>query len=412
MKILLITQYFWPENFIINDLVKELTAKGHEVKILTGKPNYPHGKIYKGYKQKGCRYDSFIRHNDIFRVPIKPRGKSFWSLIKNYFSFVINGLRYFSRELQGQKFDVIFSVAFSPVTSVIPAIFLKYKLKIPLVLWVQDLWPQSVKAAGYVRNPLILGKIRQLVKYIYKRSDLILMQSPAFKPFILDIIGNANAQKLIYYPNSFSCFSNRKVYPAPDKLIELLQEKFCVVFAGNIGAAQNIDIWLQTAKFLQSYPDINLVIVGYGSKRQELIETIQQLGLNNIITVGALKPNQMYDVYKNAELLLVTLKQSEALTATIPSKLQAYLAQGKPIVAAIDGEASRIINEAKAGFTVPAEDPKGLADIILKVYEMSQRERQELGNNARKYYIEHFEIKKQTQTLIHIIDDFLLQFKT
>lgn len=408
MKILLVTQYFWPENFIINDLVKELSLNGHEIKILTGKPNYPEGKVFKGYTQKGCRYDSFIKHNDIFRVPLKPRSQGRAGLIRNYLSFIFNGLNFFPRGFQYDKFDIIFTVGFSPVTSAIPAIFLKKKLNIPLVLWVQDLWPESVKATGYIKNKWVLKFIGKLVKYIYKQSDLILMQSQAFKPLILKIIGNDNKNKLIYYPNSFADFTTCKTQRAPQSVINLLQEKFCVVFAGNIGAAQNTDIWVQAAKFLQPYSEIRIVIVGQGSKYQELLNNIAKFELENIICIGGIALNKMWEIYQYASLLLVTLRQNSALSATVPSKIQAYMAAGRPIVGAIDGEASRIIKESVAGFTVDSDDGKGLAELILKVYKMSVSEREMLGKNAKNYYLENFEMKKQAQNLISIFNNYLI----
>lgn len=390
---------------MINNLVKVLTRQGHEIKILTGKPNYPEGNMYPGYSKKDCMHDSFIHKKDIFRIPLRPRGKaSGYNLLLNYLSFVMNGLRFFPRAISNESYDVIFALGLSPITSVIPAIYLKRKLNIPLVLWVQDLWPESVKATGYIKKDALLKPLELLVKQIYKKCDLILMQSNAFKPLIAKLMQKKKcAQKLIYYPNSIECFSklNTKENLPPD-LIKIFNENFCLVFTGNVGEAQDIKTWVEAVKLLKHLKHFRLIIIGEGSSLKTLQTAIKKENLRQMITKAPLAYEQMPHVYRRAHGLLVTLKQNKGLEATIPSKIQAYLAAGKPIIGALNGEGKRIINEAKAGFVAPSQDFTTLAKYINKLYHMSDRERELLGSSGKKYFYENFEMETQAQKLIEI----------
>ena len=178
MRLLIVSQYFWPESFIINDLAKVLVQQGHSVDVLTGKPNYPEGIIFKGYKYEGCESETFYEKINVFRVPLRPRkygGAK--NLFLNYLSFVFNGLRYFFKEVRGRNYDVLFVFAMSPITMAIPAIYLKRKMKLHLALWVQDLWPESLSATGYVRNKLALRITAWIVRWIYSCADTLLVQS-------------------------------------------------------------------------------------------------------------------------------------------------------------------------------------------------------------------------------------------
>ena len=197
-KILLVTQYFWPESFSINEICLELSKK-HSIQVLTGKPNYPKGKIFKGYTKGKIKIENYKKIK-IFRVPLAPRKKNtFFNLIQNYFSFVFNAI-FFGRKFKFDDFDHILVYATSPITSAIPAIFLKFKYKKKLTVWVQDLWPESVKATGYIKNNLLIYFISILVKLIYFFTDVILIQSKAFRNKVNQYTNN---NKIIYHPNSF-----------------------------------------------------------------------------------------------------------------------------------------------------------------------------------------------------------------
>lgn len=406
MKILLVSQYFWPETFLINDLVACLQAQGHSIEVLTGKPNYPEGRLFSGYLARGCVTEYFKETIPVHRVPMIPRGKGGGlRRILNYFSFVISGIVFAPRRIKNTDFDVILVYIPSPITAVIPAIFLKKKLKVPLAVWVQDLWPESVSATGYVKNKRLLAALQGLVRWIYAKSDCLLVQS---RGFIEPVGCYAAAEKIIYYPNSYQD-NAADCDPSllPYNLLQVLQTYDCFVFAGNIGSAQSIETLVETAQRLAHIPRCKIVIVGSGSLSDWLIERVSTLQLDNVIVAGRFLPEVMPTIFHFATALLVTLKKELIFTYTIPSKIQAYLAAGKPIIAALHGEGAKVIVEAGAGFCGPAEDAAALAAHCEQVSHLSQAERDALGASARQYFLQHFEMGQQSKRLIEILQALL-----
>lgn len=404
MKILLVTQYFWPESFIINDIVRELVEQGHEVVVTTGKPNYPEGKIYLGYEAGGCVEDLFSSNVPVYRVPLFLRGGGgAKNLLMNYLSFMLSGLLFFLGRVKGRAFDVIFVFAPSPITSVIPAIYLKWRLKVHLAVWVQDLWPESLSATGFIRNRLALRIIGWLVRGIYACADTLLVQS---KAFITPVSRYARREKIVYYPNSYQDLSLKPTACSqiPADLLVQLECNFCLVFAGNLGTAQSVETLVQAAENLKHLPDCKLVLVGSGSMLAWLEEQKAQKGLNNLILAGRFPAEEMPQFFSRAAGLLVTLKREEIFAYTIPSKIQAYLAAGRPIIAALDGEGARVVEDAGAGMSCPAEDALGLAHCIEQLYNMPAAEREKLGQVGRAYYLEHFEMNRQCRRLVEILE--------
>lgn len=402
MKILVVSQYFWPETFIINDLVKCLTTNGHHVEIVTGKPNYPEGEIFEGYLASGC-FTEFFDSIQVHRIPIYPRGKSVKKLLFNYFSFILNGLIYFPRLFKDKNFDVILVYVPSPITSVIPAIYLKWRLKTHLAIWIQDLWPESVKATGFIKNNFLLKIINKLVHWIYASSDTLLIQSEAFRKFVKKY---SSEDKIIYYPNSFLETASQPTNDRlPDFLLDELENNHCFIFAGNLGTAQALDILVEAAELLQHLDKFKIILIGSGSKSDWIKQQITEKSLQNIMLAGRFPQSLMPTIFSKAVALLVTLKREEIFSYTIPSKIQAYLAAGRPILAALDGEGARIVEEAKAGLVSSAENASALAQNIEYLYYMPQHERNKLGEAGRAYFIEHFEMQKQSESLIEILDD-------
>lgn len=403
MRLLIVSQYFWPESFIINDLVKHLVGNGHQVTVLTGKPNYPGGTIYPGYTQLGLQSELFFETVPVHRVPLSPRGPGgAKKLAFNYLSFAWSGLRYFPRLVRKHDFDGILVFAPSPITSAIPAILLKYIKRAHLAIWVQDLWPQSLKATGFVRSPWLLGMMGWVVRGIYYFADTILIQSRAFmKP----VACYADPQKIVYYPNSIDqgALSGNDT-PLPEDLLRLLDDKFCLVFAGNLGAAQSLDTICEAAALLRDLPDCKIVMVGTGSMIGRVLEIKEALNLDNLLLVGQFPMSAMSRIFSLAAGLLVTLKDEEIFSYTIPSKIQAYLAAGKPIIAAITGEGARVIEEAGAGLTCAAENSKGLADRIRELYTMTGHDRRVLGEAGKSYFNKHFDMAHQARSLVDIFD--------
>ncbi len=405
MKILIVTQYFWPESFIINDLARTLAAQGHSVQVLTGKPNYPEGKVFTGYVVKGCMNESFD-NIPVYRVPLRPRGSGrAINLALNYFSFVWNGLLFFHRKVKNHSYDTILVFAISPLTAAIPAIYLKWRLKTHLAVWVQDLWPESLSATGFVRNKLLLYCVGWMVRAIYAGADTLLVSSEAFKEPICDY---APISKLAYYPNPYQDqgFDPTLVTQIPKWLLSELEQNFCMVFAGNLGTAQSVETLVEAAEKLQFLiPDCRLVLVGNGSMSAWLEKQKIKRNLANLILAGRFPVAEMPHFFQRAAGLIVTLKRAEIFTYTIPSKVQAYLAAGRPIVAALDGEGSRIVEAAGAGLSCPAEDAAGLANCIQELFHMSSSERNKMGEAGRAYFLKYFEIQRQSHRLIEILEN-------
>jgi glycosyltransferase involved in cell wall biosynthesis len=400
MKILLVSQYFWPENFRINDLALGLQERGHEIHVLTGKPNYPKGAFYDGYSffKKGNEEYKGIK---IFRSNLFPRGNgSGLKLMVNYFSFA-----FFSSVkalFHKENYDFIFAYEPSPITVGIPAIIISKKLKIPLYFWVQDLWPESVSAAGKMNNKIILKSLNNLTKWIYKNSTLILIQSEGFREYILN--QGVENDKIIYYPNSTESLYNL-IEPSKDVVALMPKVPFTILFAGNIGESQDFECILEAAKILKDKSsDINFVILGNGRKKEFVLEKIKEYNLeNNFHLLGSFPVNKMPHFFACANALLVTLKKKKIFSLTIPSKVQSYLACGKPIVGALDGEGAKVILESKSGLVAPSGDYKQLANKIFEIYEMNNQQRLELGKNARTHYEENFEREKLIDNLIDLV---------
>ncbi len=404
LNILIVSQYFWPEPFIINDLVLHIKAQGHTVSIYTGKPNYPDGAIYSGYSSSQVHEEIYGNGIDVFRVPLRPRknGRA-KNLFINYLSFVFSGLRYSFVFLKNKQFDAILVFCPSPITAAIPAIFLKWLTKAHLAIWVQDLWPESLSATGYIKNRGALYLVGRLVRWIYACADTLLVQSQAFEKPVLKYVSQ---EKIVYYPNSHSDTSLEPHNDSliPDDLLLELERNFCLVFAGNLGIAQSMETLVEASERLTHLSDCKIVLVGSGSMSDWIEQEIAAKGLNNLILAGRFPSSAMPSFFSRAAGLLVSLKRDEILTYTIPCKIQAYLAAGRPVIAALDGEGARIINLAGAGFSGPAEDSCALANNIERLYHMPIAERDKCGVAGRDYFLNHFEMGRQSLRLIEILD--------
>lgn len=386
MRILIVTQYFWPENFRVNNLVTGLKEKGHQIEVLTGIPNYPGGSFFPGYGLFNRAAEEF--HGvPIVRCPLVPRGSGGGlRLALNYASFALSASLAALRKCRG-KYDVIFIYEPSPITVALPAILIKKRSSAALVLWVQDLWPESLSATGAVRSPLVLGLVGRLVRFIYQRCDRILMQSKGFIPAVTGMGYPEN--RVRYFPNSAddSLGSHCEDFAGP-----ALPAGFRVVFAGNIGAAQDFETILQAAERLKSYRDIVLVVAGDGRMRRWLENQVAERYLTDTVHLtGMLPAESMPGLFAGADVLLVTLGKAPIFSMTIPSKIQAYLSAAKPIIAALDGEGARIVEEAGAGLTCPSGDSEQLANAMLTLYNCSQQERSVMGQRGRHYYEQNFE---------------------
>ncbi|MBC8085860.1 MAG: glycosyltransferase family 4 protein [Phycisphaerae bacterium] len=395
MKLLLLSQYFWPEDFRINELASSLRERGVDVQVLTAKPNYPRGHVFPGYRASGVQREV---HDGIpiTRVPIVPRGSGGVRLAANYLSFIASGLIIGPWTLRGRKFDVIFVFAPSPILQAIPALFLGWLKGCPVVLWVQDLWPESLSATGHVRNRVVLALVERVVRFIYRHVDLLLVQSHAFEAPVRAL---ASGTRIEYQPNSvmdsFAATASGACPPVAD-----IESEFIVMFAGNIGSAQAVETVLEAALLLRSHTDIHFVLVGEGSRWDWMKQQVAIEGLTNLRLPGRFPVDMMPAFMQAASVLLVTLANQEIFKHTIPSKVQAYFAAGRPIIACLNGEGARLVLEAGAGLATPAEDARALADAVLALYRTPPDEREAMGQRGRAYYAEHFTHERLTDQLI------------
>lgn len=388
MRVLLVSQYFWPEGFRINELCKSLVERGVSLDVLTGKPNYPKGQIFDGYSAGGCQQDQYAGI-EVSRVPLFPRGQNNkFRLALNYLSFILSGLLFGPWLKRKRQYDVIFAYGLSPLLSVIPALLMGRLKKAAVVIWVQDLWPQSLSATGYVKNRLVLKTVEWIVRFIYRKADLILVQSRAF---IKPVRVLAADTPIKYFPNSVdnSFVKSSATLARPD--IAGFDANFTIMFAGNIGSAQGVEVILQAAVLLKDYQDISFIVFGEGSRREWMLEQVDIGELRNLHLPGQFPLETMPGFMQHASVLLATLADREIFAATIPSKIQAYLAAGRPIIACMNGEGARLIVEAGAGIDVAAEDANGLAEAILHIYRLPSADRDLLAANARSYYLQHFD---------------------
>jgi len=397
MRVLIVSQYFHPENFRINEVVRTLIEKGIKVEVLTGKPNYPEGVFFPGYRAWGCQTEELFRAK-VYRVPMVARGSrsAIW-LALNYLSFVLSGLLFAPWLLRRQKYDAVLVYGVSPALQALPALFIGWLKNARVAVWVQDLWPESLQATGYVHNRWALAGVRQVVRFIYRHTDLLLVQSKGFEAPVSALVPG---KRVVYFPNSVEAiFSDPPDVPLPE--MSALDEGFAVMFAGNVGAGQAVEVIVEAAELLKDVPQIRFVVFGQGSRWDWMREQVKARGLSNLHLPGRFPVNTMPGLMQKAGALLVTLADEPIFAMTVPNKVQAYMASGRPILACLNGEGARLVaEEAKAGLSVPAQDAKALAAAVLQLYKLPTEDRARMGANGRRYFKAHFDHDKLVDELI------------
>jgi len=399
LKILIVTPHFYPENFRINDLANELNHRNHNITVLTAIPDYPKGEYYPGYgifKKNRENYNGV----KIYRAPIIPRGSGTkMRLVLNYLSYII-GSFFCLKSILKKNFDIILVFAPSPITVCIPAIIIKKIKRIPICLWVQDLWPESITAAGNLKSNFIPNLIEPLVKFIYRHSDKILISSKGYKKSIEQ--KGISTSKIIFLPNWAESFyfmiKNSNI-----SLSFIPNNSFKIMFAGNIGVAQDFKSIIKTAEILRD-EKIHWLILGNGSQKQWVKNKIKEYNLNHCFhLLGSYPSEKMPMYYSYADAMLFSLKDEYIFSLTLPSKIQTYLACGKPILGMINGEASNLIKNNSLGLVCSAGDSYGLSKNILKMKKMNGDELNSIGNNSLNYYKENYERKMLIDKIENIL---------
>ena len=383
--ILIVSQYFYPEQFRINDIATEWVKRGYKVTVLTGIPNYPQGKFYKGYNWFENRKETW-NGVDIIRIPLFARGRSSVGMVMNYFSFVTSG--FFWKCFTKIKADLVFTFEVSPMTQALIGVWYSKKHKIPNYLYVQDLWPENVEIVTGIKNRAVIGPIEKMVRYIYKNCDKIFATSPSFVQSIQKRVPD-DWEKVVYWPQYAEDFYQ----PTKEKSELIPQDGILnITFTGNIGTAQGLEILPETANLLKKQNiRVRFNIVGDGRNKDNLIRLIKENDVEEYFNMIGWQPaEKIPGILSASDAAFVSFADNPLYSMTIPAKLQSYMACGIPILASACGETERIIEEAACGFVAQIGKIDALADTIERFSVISEKQRLEMGRGAVVYCKTHF----------------------
>ncbi|MCG7536336.1 glycosyltransferase family 4 protein [Pseudoalteromonas sp. OOF1S-7] len=398
MNILVVSQYFWPEPFRINDLCEQLVSEGHKVTVLTGVPNYPEGEVYTDFANEPGAFGEY-KGCEIIRCNLVPRGQgSKLKLIANYLSYVFSASKEVLFNLRKREFDVVFVCQLSPATVALPAILYKWFRKTPIVMWVLDLWPESLSEAGGINNKFVLSGAGMMMKFIYRNTDLVLAQSQSFAK---ELARRTVSDKVAFFPNwaedIFSTVSHQA-----GALLDRDEGKINILFAGNVGWSQGFEHVVDAMKIVkENNISARLHIVGDGRALQDTKQRVAEYGLEEqVVFYGRHPLESMPQFYSEADVCFVTLANSPAFSMTIPGKVQSYLAAGKPTLAVLNGDGAEVIENAECGLVSASGDAHALAQNIEQMSALNKGQLQEMGEKARQYSQQHFDRDRLIKTLI------------
>lgn len=387
-NILVVSQYFYPENFRINDICQEWVKRGYKVTVVTGIPNYPMGKVFKGYGITKKRHEIW-NGIEIYRIPLIPRGNSTVGMMANYISFMVSGM--IAGKIKNIKADLVFSFEVSPMTQVLAGISFAKRLKVPHFLYVQDLWPENVMTVTGITNPVIIKPIDKMVDYIYNKSDKIFATSPSFVEAICNRTVPVSKEKVYFWPQYAEEF-----YKPIDKVTAKTKatqygipndDSFKIIFTGNIGTAQGLQILPQAVQFLKN-ENIKIVMVGDGRYLNEFNEAVKKNGVSDkFIMISRQSAEKIPEILSACDAAFLSFAEDDLWTKTIPAKLQSYMACGMPIIASAEGETARIINESGCGLCSELGNAEKLSKAIMA---MSKSDLMDMRKKSREYFENNF----------------------
>ncbi len=399
-RILIYTNHFFPEQFKINEIVDWLSEKKYHIRVITGLPNYPSGKLYKGYSPSNRKENLNNNENIIVnRLLLIPRGRgSALMLSLNYLSYFISCLIFTIYILIAKKkYDFIFVHHTSPIFIAIHPMIYSIFYRTRKFLWDLDLWPETLEAMDVIKSKRILKIIEFFVKKIYSRYDGILIGSMGFK----ELVEKRFDKDVIYFPNWAEKSIQKNV--KNDMLdLKFLENKFIVMYTGNIGEAQNFQQLIKTIKLLED--NIHWVFIGGGRYKEKFIDLLdKERIMSKTSFIDQVSINQIPSYASKANCLFLSLRDREIFSKTVPAKLQSYMALQKPIIAVLKGDGAEIIKDSKCGFVEENNNYKNLAKMIQKMSKLSEEELDSFGKNGRTYYDKHFSIEKRKQQLYNLI---------
>lgn len=410
MKVCIFTNHFFPEEFKVNDIAFELNKLGYDVTVITAVPDYPKGTFFSGYSLFRRRKEN-IDGVKVFRLPVIPRGKGgYFMLALNYISFFISSVIFTFFHSLFNKYDLVFVHLTSPFFVGLPAVLMKRRQKIPLVFWVLDLWPESLIAVVGIKNRLIINSQVKFVQFIYNHCDKILIGSKGFEKSICEK-GNYY-DKIEYFPNwaedvsvsdDFSKYSDIEPFSESEN-------NFIILFAGNMGEAQNLDTIIDTMSEFRDNKKIKLVFLGDGRRKSYLVEKVSVLNLNHhVFFPGQFPISSMSYFMQKSDVLLVSLQDKSIFNLTVPAKVQFYMSQGKPILAILNGDGAELIAKANCGHAVPANDAKALKQAIQEFLKKDKTELEQMGKNGKIFYEENFQKTYRIRQLDEIFKQVKIQ---
>lgn len=395
--ILVVSQYFYPEQFRVNDLCLEWQKRGYQVTVVTGLPNYPEGTIYPGYSWPPKRCDNY-NGIKVIRLPIIPRGNHIIGLAFNYISYCASGVIW--ALFSPLKPDCVFTYAMSPLTQAFVSIAVAQKRGIKHYLYIQDLWPDSIYDVVKIKSAFIRKLLHKMVKFIYKKSDVLFITSANFKEAIekFEIL----EEKIVYWPQFCEDFYKK----TEEKNEKIPQDGITnITFTGNLGMGVGLEILPDAALLLKSKEiKVRFNIIGDGRVKQKLIQSVKDKNCMEYFNfINKIAPEEIPEYLAASDAAFVSLRAEEFLSRTLPAKVQSYLACRIPVLGSANGETQAVIREAKCGYCSNAGDADALAVIIEKFIGLSYGDREALAESGFEYFKQHFDKK----LLFDQMDNFL-----
>lgn len=400
LKILFLSQYFYPEQFLNNHVARALAAEGHQVDVVCCVPNYPAGRFFDGYSNHRKK-EEFWEGVRVHRVFTVPRGKSSAQLLLNYLVYPV-AASWRLLWLKPSSDAISFVSMPSPLFQALAGIFAKRIWRIPTVYWVQDIWPDSAIITMGIKNRIVIGILNSICGWIYRQADLICAQNDGFHDTIAAF--GVPRSKIVTLPNcapdTFGPITSEDIPPDIRGMIPDNRRIF--MFAGNIGESQDFDTIIKAAALLPEHDNPLVVVIGSGRDEGRVKDKVAAAGLEaRFLFLGRHPEHQMPAFFACADVMLVTLRNEPIFALTVPSKLQAYMACGKPILGSLDGVGAEIVTGCRAGIAVAASSPALLAEAMNEFSAMSDDALNAMGLSARAAYQEHYSLRAVTDKLTH-----------